>query len=278
MKGVEDMIKTKRTLICCVLLFLVSGLVTVIADEYTENLQSIVLEDFELTAEGKPKRQWTVVPDRFGREGNIDAGKSLQRMTYVNAWPEAYFGREGVFDNGMEVREYKSSMALYLSWNRKGYNSVDIFPLELDPATNKYVKKPIPFRGRVVEVDFWCWAANYDYELEIVLQDYRGVEHRLPVGTIKHIGWKNMKIQIPSYIPQSVTYIPRTKTLSLMKIVLWTRPTERVSGAYVYLDHIKYLADIFDSKYDGYELGDPEAAKNLWDKGASAVDESQIVQ
>ena len=29
-------------------------------------LQTIVLEDFELSDDGSPKRYWTAIPDRFG--------------------------------------------------------------------------------------------------------------------------------------------------------------------------------------------------------------------
>ena len=38
--------------------------------------QTLILEDFELDGDGgAPKRYWTVVPARFGREGNLASGK-----------------------------------------------------------------------------------------------------------------------------------------------------------------------------------------------------------
>ena len=45
-----------------------------------------------------------------------------------------------------------------------------------------------------------------------------------------------------------------------------------------YIDHIKYLSDIFQAKYDGYDLGKIETVKNLWEKGPKAPSESELVQ
>lgn len=245
------------------------------ADERTKNLQSVVLEDFELGEGGNPNRSWIAIPNRFGREENLEAGKSLQKLTWIESWPEAYFGRDGKFDDGNGLKDYKNCLALWMAFNRQGYNLVELYPLE-KKDDGKFHKSPIEFRGRVKQIDLWVWGANYDYDVELVLMDYRGIEFRLPVGKIKHIGWKNFVVPLPNYIPQSVSHIPSLKNLSLIKIVIWTNPKEKVTGAYVYIDHIKYLTDIFESKYDGYNLGEDETVNNLWEKGPKAPEESEL--
>jgi hypothetical protein len=150
-----------------------------------------------------------------------------------------------------------------------------LFPLA--EKEGKYEKSPLQFKGKVSQIDFWVWGANYNYYMELVLQDYRGVEHRLSVGDIKHVGWKNFAVSIPNYIPQSVTYIPSDKSLSLIKLEVWTYPTEKVQGSYLYIDHIKYLADVKEDLYDGYILGDPDKANALWEKGVSQPSELDIL-
>ncbi|MCK4799113.1 MAG: hypothetical protein KAT05_17205 [Spirochaetes bacterium] len=259
------------TIFLIILFFTVSILC---ADERTKNLQSVVLEDFELK-DGKPKRSWIVVPNKFGRENNEDKGKSLQKLSWVQAWPDAYFGKDGVFDDGNEKKEYKNSLAVKMAFNRQGYNFVELYPVE--EKEGKYLKKQIPFKGRVEQIDMWIWGANYNYNVEIVIMDYRGIEYRLEVGNIKHIGWKNFNITIPNYIPQSAAHIPSLKQFSLIKIVIWTTPKEKVSGAYVYFDHIKYLSDIFETNYDGYNLGNTETVKALWEKGPKAPDDTLLI-
>lgn len=266
-------------------------LVYVFTSFASENIQSIVLEDFELGDDGNPKRYWALVPNRFGREGSVDGGKSLQQMRWVKAWPEAYFGNEvdgaergeffyGPVDTETAKQRYTDvsghCLGMSVLFNRMGYNLVELYPLEQNDE-GKYERSPLAFKGRIKEIDFWVWGANYNYFMELVLRDYRGVDHRLDVGSIKHIGWKNFKVNIPNYIPQSVTYIPSTKRLSLVKFAIWTHPDERVSGAYIYLDHIKYLANVFEELYDGYKLGDPEYVNELFEGAAEPPSEEEIL-
>jgi len=259
------------------LILIISCINILSADQFfkTSNMQSVVLEDFELDESGKPKRYWVAVPNRFGKEGSKESGKSLQEVSWIESWPEAYFGRDGVFDDGNGPKTYKNCLAVKIQFNRQGYNSVELYPLE--EKDGKYYKKPIPFVGKVSQIDLWIWGSNYNYEMEVVLMDYKGTEHRLPIGSIRHVGWKNFTVAIPGYIPQAGEYILGDYQFSLVKLVIWTNPSEKVSGTYVYIDHIKYLTDIFARKYDGYNLGDKETVKNLWEKAPKAPEDTEIV-
>jgi hypothetical protein len=116
----------------------------------------------------------------------------------------------------------------------------------------------------VKNLDFWVWGSNYDYYMEVQLRDHRGVVHVLDLGAINFAGWRNLRVQIPTYISQSVQYVPQLKTLELVKLVLWTRPSERVDGFWVYLDQIKVFTDVFESPFDGEGLADPERIDELW--------------
>lgn len=96
------------------------------------------------------------------------------------------------------------------------------------------------------------------------MKDFTGVVHVLPLGNLNFTGWKNLSTEIPSSIPQSESYIPRLKRLRLEKFMLWTRPTERVSEFWCYFDQIKVLTDLFESRYDGDELGDEKFLQDTW--------------
>jgi hypothetical protein len=264
-----------------VVLFLVANTALLGAsDGKNTNIQTIILEDFELV-DGQPKRMWVLIPDRFGREGNKEGGESLQKLSFVNAWPEAYFGSRipgkdrGEFSYGpkgandderskyIDVSGY--CLAMWITFNRPGYNRVELYPLAKDGG-GTWVKEPIQFVGKIQKVDMWIWGANFNYNMDMVIVDFRGSEHRLSVGNIKHIGWKNFIVNIPHTIPQSIDYVPSLKTLSLQKFIIWTDPTENVKGAYIYLDQIKYVTDVFTEIYDGYQLGDPDHTKKVWEK------------
>jgi hypothetical protein len=254
---------------------LLFGPVIIFGEEKVVNLQSVVLEDFELDANQKPKRTWIAEPNRFGRENNLESGKSLQKVAWVQAWPEAAFGKEGVFNDGNGDKPNKTSLGVQMSFNRQGYNTVDLFPVELKDT--KYVKKPIDFQGRVDQIDMWIWGANFDYYVEMVLRDYTGYEHRLLVGSIKHIGWKNFAVKIPGYIPQSTLKGSTTaQQFALIKLVVGINPEEKCNGAFVYFDHIKYLTDLNETKYDGYNLVNGKSVNDLWDKAPKAPSDTDL--
>lgn len=261
------------------LFLLLFGVGSAFGTEYTSNVQSLVLEDFEMSEEdsSSPKRFWKVVPNVFGRYNNRENGKSLQKIAWVKAWPEAYFGNEGSFFYGTEDSEKQKSkytdvsgycLALNVKFNRQGYNYVEVYPVS-KKEDDKFVIQPILFKGKVRQFDFWVWGANFDYFMEVVLTDYRGAEHRLNVGSLRHVGWKNFSVNIPNSIPQTVDYIPSVKALSFTKFVIWTNPNEKVSGADIYIDHIKYLSDVYEEIYDGYQLGRPDYVKKVWKDGVN---------
>lgn len=262
----------KRILIIFII-FSLLNVFSIYPEEKASNIQSVTLEDFELDQNGKQKRLWIAVPERFGRENNIDTGKSLQDVAWVESWPEAAFGRDGVYDDGNEKKNYKTSLGVKLEFNRRGYNRVDLIPVQ--EKDGKTVGSPIPFKGIVQQIDLWIWGSNYNYDMEMILIDYKGIYHRLPVGNMKHVGWKNFKVTIPTYIPQTSTYISSMEKFALVKLEIWTAPDERVTGSYVYIDHIKYLTDLMETKYDGFNLGEDNTVKNLWDKAPKSSEKTQ---
>ena len=66
--------------------------------------------------------------------------------------------------------------------------------------------------------------ANYYYNLEAHLRDYRGIVHRVPLGSLHFMGWRNLSVNIPKHIPQTVRYLPMVKPLSLRYRVDAGRP------------------------------------------------------
>ena len=212
----------------------------------TENLQSIELETFEDNS-----KNWTLIPrTTFGFD---EENKSMQELQIINGqWPKAFFGEEGKFLD----KDYKNCLGVKLFFRKQGYNTVDIIPEE-----------PIAFTGRIKMIDLWIWGSNYNYELDCILEDFRGIQHRLNFGRIDFVGWKNLGVLIPNYIPQSVEYIPKLKRLKLIKLVLWSHPAEKARvPIYFYLDHIKYLTDVFEEKFDGHPLAEEEMINKLWKK------------
>ena len=230
------------------------------ADEKTQSFVSYELENFDVD----PLSRWVVRGDtKFLLEG-------YPKLAIVNTWPEALYGknRDGKTYNVLGIK---------CGFTRQGYNYLEIIPAKeaaADTAENKiiltdengkkWVSDPVQFKGRVTTFDIWVWGSNHNYYLEAHLEDHMGIVHVLKLGDLLYKGWRNLSIGIPSSISQSEHYVPSLKPLSLVKLMLWTRPTEKVDAFYIYLDQMKLLTDMFESSFDGDDLVDTTFLDEIW--------------
>ncbi len=250
----------KRGGLLAVLLILVLALFAPLgafADEATTNLQSIILESFDAGQKNTPQYGWYAQGSKF-------IAKGYPKWTYTKAWPEAIFGTNPQNPN-LEV------LGVNAKFDRQGYNRIEIFPIKEDAngtvvkdSNGNVIPDPIPIPGRCKTFDLWVWGSNHKYTLEVQLEDYTGVIHVLPLGSLDFAGWKDLLVQIPTSIPQSVETIPKLRGLKLVKFVIWTQPTANVSNFYVYLDQIKVLTDTFESRIDGEGLANPQRVQQIW--------------
>lgn len=255
------------TSLVVVALVMVTG-VTAVAQqrEATTNFRTIVIEPFDdpelawVAHEGTSQERsgrWVVRPSKFSAE-------DYPVFQSVPTFPDAL---HPVVPDDADYR----SLGVQGAFDRQGYNFLEIFPAEEDQEGNQ-VASGIPIPGRVQSIDMWVWGSNYDYYLELHLMDHRGIAHTLQLGDIDFRGWRNLRVNVPSHIPQEVQYVPQLKGLELTKIVLWTRPEEVVSGFYVYFDNIQVLTDVFEDPFDGRDLSNPDRLDEIWggDSGNSS--------
>jgi hypothetical protein len=223
-----------------------------VADEFTKNLVSKVLDSFD-----RPGTiTWEV------RSSDVKPPEKIPAFTFVKAWPDQVYGA-----NKENAALY--SMAIHAKFNRRAYNYVEIIPVDPSKkdADGRTEPKPIPIPGRVQLIDLWVWGSNYNYWLDVHLQDFRGVDHVLHLGSLQYTGWRNLSVAVPGSIPQSSPYLPRLRRLVITKLVLWTRPDAPVDGFYVFLDDLKVLTDLAETRFDGDELADPAYLNELWAAG-----------
>ncbi len=260
-------VKSKILLSIFLLLFL-SLSILVTADEATQNLETRILETFD----EDPTSRWIAIGSKFATREIDDNGNEIQYplTATVNTYPEALFGYKA---DG----ESKNVLGIRSKFDRKGYNYIEIIPVKVadtdteernivtDPNTGtQYEMDPIPIFGRVKLFDVWVWGSNFNYYLDAHFVDSWGLSHVIRMGDLNFGGWKNLSAIIPSSISQVTSYIPKSKPLSFTKFVLWTRPSEVVGDYYFYLDQMKVLTDIFESRFDGDALVDSELMMDVW--------------
>lgn len=249
--------RTGRLLGLSLVAALLVPMVNFAQQQATTNYQSIVIEDFDNPEESR----WTVEPGRFIADG-------FPRVAYVRTFPQALYRREP------EDRELRA-FGVQAAFDRQGYNYLEFVPVR-ENDEGEMVPRGIPIPGRVRFLDMWVWGSNFDYYMDIHLRDYRGMVHVIKLGDIFYRGWRNLRVQIPTWIPQDAPYIAELRAgefasdlrgLELVKIVLWTRPRERVNGFFVYLDEIKVETDLYRAPFDGEDLREPGYVQDLWAEG-----------
>jgi hypothetical protein len=224
-----------------------------VADEVTKYYVSQVLESFDQPG----KITW-----RVNTSDGLRAPPGIPDLHFIKAWPSQVYGTNKENANLW-------AMAIHGGFNRKAYNYIEIVPVDPSKkgADGLPEPKPIAIPGRVQTIDLWVWGSNYNYWLDIHLQDYRGVDHVLHLGSLQYAGWRDLSVTVPGSIPQASPYIPRYRGLVITKLVLWTRPDAPVDDFYVFLDDLKVLTDKWETRFDGDELADPDTLNALWAAG-----------
>jgi hypothetical protein len=213
------------------------------ADANTVALESVVIETFD----GDSAYDWVT-------DGIKYATKKNYGLFAVS--PEALFRTP-------EEREGKQSFGLNGQFQRQGYNWIDIYPVSKENPEGGATE--IPMSGDVRYIDVWAWGSNLNYKLEAYIRDYRGMIHRVDMGSLAFLGWKNLTVAVPVNFQMTDRTLPISKTSSkFVKFRLWTGPDERVNNFYLYLDQLKVLTDTFKTRFDGDELADDEKEQELW--------------
>ena len=235
----------KLIFLCLILLTSLALPCILFADEETENLISIVIESFDNDTKAS---DWIVQGSKFATE-------EYPKIAIAEGWPEALHGAN------WDEKDYEV-LAVSTKYDRTGYNYVELIPVKT--ADDGSIElNPLSLKGRVKSLDLWVLGTRYDYYIEAHIRDYRGVIHVLNLGNLKYEGWKNLKANIPSYIPQSSNYAPYFKGLELVKLMVWTTPQEKVDDYIMFIDQIKILTDDFITRFDGDDLLQPDKLNSI---------------
>ena len=213
---------------------------------------------FPVSAQDRPINYETYVVDSFDNAGDVDwtwiaAGSRFVTegypvVKYFDGMPSSLRLVQPDPDGDYKV------LGIQFKFNRQGDNWVDIFPM-LDGEDTPY---EIPFRGIVSRLDMWVWGANYMYQLEVLVRDYQGRVHSLPMGWLNYEGWRNLAVNIPTSVPQVSRYLGEDASMYFVGFRIRTTPRERVDNFEVFFDQFRVLTDTYKSTFDGYEFANSD--------------------
>lgn len=176
--------------------------------------------------------------------------------------------KSGVYETtpdalGDDKKSSSRSFGFQTAFKKKGYNYIDI---ERQGVEEK------PFTGTVDNMSLWVWGGNFDYDMEVHVEDYLGYIYRLPLGNLKFYGWKNLSTRIPNGVMQVEPHAPKQERLKFKKFRLYANPYERENKFICVFDYFKIVTDTYVDQYDGFEV------ENLLRNGSASTSDSTATE
>jgi hypothetical protein len=280
----------------CLVLLMGMTVALLFADNTTIAYESIILEKFDGATDGEPDGHyyytyheeqtmaqlpkqgfftWKLQASKFAtsiaalpESSQPKTGTRTIALDQTETFPVTTYVAEGPtvnntlsFNRGTATAP-SGSFGIWGKFDRQGYNWIDLYPTVGEDDASEPVKILIP--GHVYYLDLWVWGANLNYTIEAYVEDYRGIVYTIPMGSLAYQGWKNLRVAIPTNIPQDKKTLPRLETLKFLKFRVWTMPTERVDNFYMYISQFKALTDGFVTDYDGDRLENTDFIQGTW--------------
>ncbi len=254
-----------------------------------EELKAAVIEDFETAEVGD--KGWTIqsTPKQFTKGESEDKYKSKNPVPVL----ELKVIKGG--PNDMNVEEYSLTglgkkkekvLGAKFKFRYPGNNTVHIIaPPELtwkdkqvvqtyNPSTRKEEQeRGLQLPGKARGISLWVHGRGNPYDLEVWVKDYRGDTHILKLGSVNFVGWRPLKVYIPTNVPQSFESFPQTRITKISRFVLRSQGNataeELINDTYFFFDQIKALSDTYEVNFDGADLEKEFSGETKKDGGAA---------
>ncbi len=131
------------------------------------------------------------------------------------------------------VHENKYVLGVKTYFIDRGFDRVEVFP------PNEYI-----IRGKAKEVRVWVLGRKFRHTLFIKLRDFRGNIHKLKIGRLDFWGWKELKMIVPGWLPQSTRYALLDRNLHFVSFFVECDHYEVPGTFYFYLDNFRIRTDL----------------------------------
>lgn len=199
----------------------------------SRSVETVMIDDFDGNNQ-EVDWTWNVQASRFVTEG----------YPIINTFEAMPNSLKAI----TKADETHKVIGVKVKFDRKGDNWFEIYP-EKDGKPYE-----IEFKGNVRTLDFWVWGAHYLYFLDVLVRDADGRIHIIPAGNLAFDVWKNVIVEIPTYIRQHSRLRSGPENMTFVGFRITTDPAEFVDDYMVYFDHFKYSTSALAYIFDGYEL------------------------
>lgn len=222
----------RHLLICFVAMNMFSGVV------YTQSKQIYV--ETQLLYNFETVDEWIPISNasRFMVTGAATNDNGVE-VTYpsIRLFPVKPYGL-----GNLSVKS-TNSLGVSVLFNRRAYNFFDLVP-----TTQKWIP------GKTQSLDVWVWGGNFDYRMEIILENRKGYSLTYDLGSLTYLGWRNLSVRIPTSALQFQSYVPSQEGLKFLNFRFWSSPETKTDSFTVLLDYFQAVTDTYRENYDGSDV------------------------
>jgi len=236
-----------------------------------EEMQAVVIEDFEKGTVGGNGWLISSTPRKYNKKSSTETAKKRKdpvptlEMKFVKGGPNDLAVEKWSLSGLGKVKE--KCLGVHFRFRYPGFNSISIeTPLEVSWRDKKPVysydrslrkniqERGLQLPGKSKAISLWVHARGNPYTLELWLKDWKGNTHVLSLGSIDFVGWRPLKVYIPSNIPQEISSYPQTKVTKITRFVIRSSPYATSQDVYFFFDQLKVLTDTYEVNFDGMTL------------------------
>jgi hypothetical protein len=211
-----------------------------------EDLKEYLLDDFERKATdwiavgtsplGITAARTILYPTSIGKK------EATQTNNQTNQ-PQPQQSSRQIYGTPPNHGKYCIGVKTYFA--EKGFDRVEIIP-----------PHPWIIKGKLREVRVWVLGRRFAHTLYAKLMDYKGNIHLVKLGKLNFFGWKDMKVIVPGYVPQSIRFGFLDKNIKLLSLVIVSDLRDSAGVYYVYFDNLRIIVDESDFAYPGADIRD----------------------
>jgi len=228
--------------VCLCLILVLCFCLTAFAQPSDKSVETILIDDFD--RQDEKDWTWAVQASKYVHVG-ADESDQYPKFGFVEGIPNSLRAYRDPNDDTVPL-----VFGAQVWYDRKGDNWMEIYPADKDTGE----LHEIVLSGNVTQIDFWVWGANYLYSLDMIVRDCNGSVHVLPATVLTFNGWKNIVVQIPTWLKQQSRLRSIADNMKFVGFRITADPNEYANDFTVYFDRLRYTTNTLNTIYDGYEL------------------------
>jgi len=129
---------------------------------------------------------------------------------------------------------------------KRGYNHFALYP-----------PQPIYLEGITKGFELWVCGRNKNHKLYVMIEDVKGEDRLIEVGSLDFLGWKKLEARISPRVEQADYRFTQKRGITFKGFLVKCDPVDSYGKYYLYIDNFTVIVDrFFEENRDPYDPSD----------------------